>query len=85
MIPKVNAVPFTSYLVMRKFSFAVDILTEDDMFHHKLYRYLNIILSLGMLRDGKIMRSKADFENINHVVRSQVTDKFTFGKATKKT
>lgn len=62
---------------------SVDIYTEDDMFNHKLHRYLDIMLSLSMLRQGQIMRTKSDFENIQHIVKSQATDKFTFGSLLK--
>lgn len=50
------------------------------MFHHILHQYLDIMLSLSMLRQGQIWRSKATFDGIKHVVKSQVTDKFTFGE-----
>lgn len=50
------------------------------MFHHTLHQYLDIMLSLSMLRQGQIWRSKATFDGIKHVVKSQVTDKFTFGE-----
>lgn len=58
----------------------VDIFTDDDMLLHKLHRFLDVMLPLSMVRSGDIWSSKADFENIDHVVRSQATDNCSFGK-----
>lgn len=58
----------------------MNLYTDDDTTHIKLHRYLDIILSLAMLKDGKIMRSKIDFENVLYAAKSHATDKCFFGK-----
>lgn len=60
-------------------SFTVDLFTDDDVLLHKLRRFLDIMLPLSMVRSGEIWSSKGDFENIDHMVRSQATDNCSFG------
>lgn len=35
-----------------------------------------------MFKEGRILRSKSSYEGINHVVKSEATDKFAFGSWT---